>query len=90
MQPVERQAGTSPALNWRVLSLLNLYRTLVPFVLLGLYYVIGPRGLAVDSPRLFLGTGFAYLLCGLLFAQLVLQPLLLLPPCYSLAIECAR
>ncbi len=43
----------------------------MPFVLVGLYYVIGPRGLAVDSPRLFLGTGFSYLLCGLLFAQLV-------------------
>jgi len=71
IQTVERQAGASPALNWRVLSLLNLYRTLVPFVLVGLYYLIGPRGLAVESPRLFLGTAFGYLLCGVLFAQLV-------------------
>ncbi len=71
IQTVERPAGTSPALNWRVLALLNLYRTLVPFVLVGLYLVIGPRGLTVDSPRLFLGTSLFYLLCGLLLAQLV-------------------
>ena len=71
IETVKGPTAAGPALNWRVLSLLNLYRTLVPFVLVALYTLIGPRGLTVDSPRLFLGTAFFYLLCGLLFAQLV-------------------
>ena len=40
-------------LNWRVLGILNLYRILVPLVLLGLYSLEGSRGLPVESPRLF-------------------------------------
>src|SRR5580698_3913148 len=52
-------AARSPkiGLNWRVLGILNLYRFLVPLVLLGLYWLGGSRGLPVESPRLFLGTG---------------------------------
>ena len=35
---------SEPALNWRVLGLLNLYRVLVPLVLLSLYSLGGARG----------------------------------------------
>jgi two-component system sensor histidine kinase PilS (NtrC family) len=65
-------AARSPkiGLNWRVLGILNLYRFLVPLVLLGLYWLGGSRGLPVESPRLFLGTGLAYLCYG--FASIIL------------------
>jgi hypothetical protein len=36
-------------LNWRVLGILNLYRILVPLVLLGLNSLGGSRGLPVNS-----------------------------------------
>lgn len=70
-QTVELTPVPNPALNWRVLSLLNLYRTLVPVLLLGLYYLIGPRSLTVDSPRLFLATTAGYLVFALLSIALV-------------------
>lgn len=65
-------ADRSPkiGLNWRVLGILNLYRVLVPMVLLGLYWLGGSRGLPVESPRLFLGTALAYLCYG--FASIIL------------------
>ena len=49
-RPFERHSGPRIALNWRVLGILNLYRMLVPLVLLGLYSLGGSRGLAVDYP----------------------------------------
>src|SRR3984885_2662935 len=69
-----RQLGTARSpkigLNWRVLGILNLYRVLVPLVLLGLYWLGGSRGLPVESPRLFSGTALAYLCYG--FASIIL------------------
>lgn len=57
--------GREPALDWRVLGLLNLYRVLVPLVLLGLYSVGGARGLGVTAPQLFFGSAIFYLCFGL-------------------------
>jgi two-component system, NtrC family, sensor histidine kinase PilS len=62
--------GPKVGLNWRVLGILNLYRVLVPVVLLGLYWLGGSRGLPVESPRLFSGTAFAYLCYG--FVSIIL------------------
>jgi len=59
------------ALNWRVLALLNLFRVLVPLVLLGLYSLGGSRGIAVDSPQLFFGVAIFYLCFGLCSVVLV-------------------
>ena len=59
------------ALNWRVLGLLNLYRVLVPLVLLGLYSLGGSRGIAVDAPRLFFAVALFYLFFGLCSVVLV-------------------
>ncbi len=53
------------ALNWRVLGLLNLYRVLVPLVLLSLYSLGGSRGLSVEDPRLFFAVSLFYLCYGL-------------------------
>ena len=55
---------SGPAFNWRVLGLLNLYRVLVPLVLLSLYYVGGPRGIMVVDPRSFFGALAAYFSFG--------------------------
>ncbi|MDB6086553.1 MAG: hypothetical protein JWN43_4434, partial [Gammaproteobacteria bacterium] len=63
---VDSNNGSDLALNWRVLGLLNLYRVLVPLVLLGLYSVGGARGIAVESPQLFFGAAAFYLGLGLL------------------------
>ncbi len=60
-----------PALNWRVLGVLNLYRVLVPLVLLALYSLGGSRGLPVGSPRLFFGGAICYLCFGLTSVILV-------------------
>jgi two-component system sensor histidine kinase PilS (NtrC family) len=54
-----------PALTWRVLAVLNLYRILVPLVLLGLYSLGGVRGFAVYSAQLFFGAATFYLCFGL-------------------------
>src|ERR1700722_5845399 len=56
---------SKPALNWRVLAVLNLYRVLTPLVLLGLFYLGGSRGIAVVSPQLFFGAAISYLCFGL-------------------------
>jgi two-component system sensor histidine kinase PilS (NtrC family) len=61
----DRSLGTDPALNWRVLGLLNLYRVLVPLVLLGLYSLGGARGIGVISPQVFIGAAVSYLCFGL-------------------------
>ncbi|MDP9008827.1 MAG: HAMP domain-containing histidine kinase [Pseudomonadota bacterium] len=62
---LDRSIDRDPALSWRVLAVLNLYRVLVPLVLLGLYSLGGGRGIGVKTPQLFLGTAVFYLLFGL-------------------------
>src|ERR1700733_8462988 len=52
-------------MSWRVLAVLNLYRLLVPLVLLGLSSLGGARGIGVKSPQLFVGAAVFYLLFGL-------------------------
>ncbi len=66
------EPGPAPriGLNWRVLGILNLYRVLVPLVLLGLYWLGGSRGLPIESPQLFQAVALAYLCFG--FASVVL------------------
>ena len=59
------------AFKWRVLGLLNLYRILVPLVLLGLHSLGGVRGIAVYSPELFFTAAAFYLCFGLLSVILV-------------------
>jgi two-component system sensor histidine kinase PilS (NtrC family) len=73
------RASTNPAkigLNWRVLGILNLYRVLVPLVLLGLYSLGGSRSLPVESPNLFSAVAVFYLCFGLLSVVLVRRRLL--------------
>jgi hypothetical protein len=67
----ERNPGSKLALNWRVLGLLNLYRVLVPLVLVSLYSLGGGHGLAVESPGLFFAAGGFYLGFGLFSVLLV-------------------
>src|ERR1700733_7058426 len=62
----EPVAGPKIGLNWRVLGIMNLFRVLVPLVLLSLYALGGSRGLPVDSPRLFLAVALLYLCFGFL------------------------
>jgi two-component system sensor histidine kinase PilS (NtrC family) len=64
-RPADRNIGLAPAPNWRVLGLLNLYRVLVPLVLLALYSLGGARGIGVNSPQLFFGVAVFYLCFGL-------------------------
>ena len=64
-RPFDHNSDSEPALNWRVLGLLNLYRVLAPLVLLGLYPLGAERGFAVDSRLLFFGANMAYLCFGL-------------------------
>jgi two-component system sensor histidine kinase PilS (NtrC family) len=61
----DRNMASEPALNWRVLGLLNLYRVLVPLVLIGLFSLGGARGIGVTSPQVFFGTAVFYLCFGL-------------------------
>jgi two-component system sensor histidine kinase PilS (NtrC family) len=61
----------SPALTWRVLGVLNLYRVLVPLVLIGVYYLGGTRTLGVASPSAFFSAAATYLLFGFVCILLV-------------------
>ncbi len=61
IRQIDRNMQLTPALNWRVLGLLNLYRVLVPLVLLGLYSLGGARGIGVTSPQIFFDTAVFYL-----------------------------
>jgi two-component system sensor histidine kinase PilS (NtrC family) len=61
----DRSIDSKPALNWRVLGLLNLYRVLAPLVLLAVYPLGSARGFAVESPQLFFGATISYLCFGL-------------------------
>jgi two-component system, NtrC family, sensor histidine kinase PilS len=62
---LDHSTDRDPALNWRVLGVLNLYRVLVPLVLLGLYSLGGARGIGVNSPKLFVTAAIFYLCFGL-------------------------
>jgi two-component system sensor histidine kinase PilS (NtrC family) len=62
---IEHGVNAKPALNWRVLGLLNLYRVLAPLVLLALYPLGSARGFSVDSRPLFFGATIAYLCFGI-------------------------
>jgi two-component system, NtrC family, sensor histidine kinase PilS len=61
----DRSMDLKPALNWRVLGLLNLYRVLAPLVLLALFPLGSARGFAIVYPQLFFGATAAYLCFGL-------------------------
>src|ERR1700722_901967 len=65
LRQFERRIDSKPALNWRVLGLLNLYRVLAPLTLLGLFFLGGARGLSPNSPALFFAASIAYLCFGL-------------------------
>ncbi|MEP6885814.1 MAG: hypothetical protein ABJC66_13790, partial [Gammaproteobacteria bacterium] len=65
IRQIDRSINLQPALNWRVLGLLNLYRVLVPLVLLGMYSLGGARSIGVSSPRIFFATAVFYLCFGL-------------------------
>jgi two-component system sensor histidine kinase PilS (NtrC family) len=67
----DRRNSSKLALDWRVLGILNLYRVLVPLVLVGLYSLGSGRGIAVDSPRLFFSASTFYLCFGLFSVILV-------------------
>jgi two-component system, NtrC family, sensor histidine kinase PilS len=60
---------------WRVLAVLNLYRVLVPLVLLGLYSLGGARGFAVYSRQMFFGATVFYFCFGLISVLFVRQRL---------------
>jgi two-component system sensor histidine kinase PilS (NtrC family) len=60
------RSGSRPALNWRVLALLNLYRVLVPLVLLSLYSLGGSRGIVLQDPRTFFAALLAYAVFGVI------------------------
>jgi two-component system sensor histidine kinase PilS (NtrC family) len=64
-RPLNRSIDRDPALSWRVLSVLNLYRVLVPLVLIGLYELAGARGIGIRSPQLFFAACVFYLCFGL-------------------------
>jgi two-component system sensor histidine kinase PilS (NtrC family) len=69
-RPFDPASDPKAGLNWRVLGILNLYRVLVPVVLLGLYFLGGSRGFPVVDPRLFFGVTTFYLCFA--FASVVL------------------
>jgi two-component system sensor histidine kinase PilS (NtrC family) len=70
-----RSIDRDPALSWRVLAVLNLYRLLVPLVLLSLYSLGVARGFAVNSPQLFFGSTVFYFCFGLISIMLVRERL---------------
>jgi len=62
--PIDYSPRPRQARNWRVLGLLNLYRMLVPAVLLSVYTLSGARALPVESDRVFFGATLFYLAFG--------------------------
>ncbi len=62
---MDHVAGRDPGIVWRVLAVLNLYRVLVPLVLLALYFLGGVHGFAVYSRQLFFGAAVFYFAFGL-------------------------
>jgi two-component system sensor histidine kinase PilS (NtrC family) len=72
---IDHNANRDPAMVWRVLAVLNLYRVLVPLALLGLYSLGGARGFAVYSRQLFFGAAVFYFCFGLVSVFFVRQRL---------------
>jgi two-component system sensor histidine kinase PilS (NtrC family) len=72
---IDPVTGRDPVMVWRVLAVLNLYRVLVPLVLLGLYSLGGARGFAVYSRQLFFGAAVFYFCFGLVSVLFVRQRL---------------
>jgi two-component system sensor histidine kinase PilS (NtrC family) len=72
---VEHGISRDPALVWRVLAVLNLYRVLVPLVLLALYSLGGARGFAVYSRQVFFGATVFYFCFGVISVLFVRQRL---------------
>jgi two-component system sensor histidine kinase PilS (NtrC family) len=62
---------SKPALSWRVLGLLNLYRLLVPLMLMGLYFLGGSHGLLLDAPEVFFSASLFYLCFAMVSVVLV-------------------
>jgi len=60
--PPKEPREDSKAFAWRVLTLLNLFRLLVPIVLIALFLGIKPKTVGAVQPALFIGTGTAYFL----------------------------
>ena len=54
-----------PDLSWRVLTLINLFRLLVPLLLLILFLTIKPSPVGGMRPAIFIGAATAYFLFGL-------------------------
>jgi two-component system sensor histidine kinase PilS (NtrC family) len=72
---IDHSGNRDPAMAWRVLAVLNLYRVLVPLALLGLYSLGGARGFAVYSRQLFFGAAVFYFCFGLVSVLFVRQRL---------------
>jgi two-component system sensor histidine kinase PilS (NtrC family) len=72
---IDYNAGRDPAMAWRVLAVLNLYRFLVPLVLLGLFFLGGARGFAVYSSQIFFGATVFYFCFGIVSVVFVRQRL---------------
>jgi two-component system, NtrC family, sensor histidine kinase PilS len=72
---IDHSGNRDPAMVWRVLAVLNLYRVLVPLVLLGLYSLGGARGFAVYSSQVFFGATVFYFCFGLVSVFFVRQRL---------------
>jgi two-component system sensor histidine kinase PilS (NtrC family) len=70
---LDGNSNRDPAMAWRVLAVLNLYRVLVPLVLLGLYSLGGARGFAVYSSQVFFGATVFYFCFGLVSVLFVRQ-----------------
>jgi two-component system sensor histidine kinase PilS (NtrC family) len=67
----DRPTDGKPALNWRVLAVLNLYRVLVPLMLGGLFLLGGAKGIFLESQEVFFAAIAFYLCFGLLNVILV-------------------
>ncbi len=67
----DRPIDGRPALNWRVLAVLNLYRVLVPLMLGGLFLLGGAKGIYLESQKVFFVAIAFYLCFGLLNVILV-------------------
>jgi two-component system sensor histidine kinase PilS (NtrC family) len=72
---IDDKSNRDATMVWRVLAVLNLYRILVPLVLLGLYSLGGARGFAVYSRQLFFGAAVFYFFFGVVSVLFVRQRL---------------
>lgn len=70
-RPFDRSIPPKIGLNWRVLGILNLFRVLVPLVLLAIYSLGGSRSLPVENRQLFFSVAIFYLCFGLASVVLV-------------------